>query len=77
MLLPTTLSAIQYYIETFLPLVQSQVQCSATETMTIKKKKKKARENRETKVRRKDRKRGTTTSIPWICIEQRRRLVRG
>lgn len=43
MLLPTTLSAIQYYIETFLPLVQSQVQCSATETMTIKKKKKKSK----------------------------------
>lgn len=40
MLLPTTLSAIQYYVETFLPLVQFQVQCSATETMTIKKKKK-------------------------------------
>lgn len=47
---------------------------SATEMTTIKKKKNKGKQ-KEMKVR-KDRK-TTDQQIPWICIEQRRRLVRG
>lgn len=48
---------------------------SVTEMTTIKKKKENKGKQREMKVR-KDRK-TTDQQIPWICIEQRRRLVRG